>query len=134
MIQIKTLALIPSMRKKRTERAAVFLICWRIGCISFGEYPIRISPTTLFFKEKDFADRPTISLGVHDRLHSTLPYYIKRRNLSWLELQTVPPYSGCEFYFIDEARDSARRILPQMILIKTYPFSGNHLVKTKQEP
>ena len=86
------------------------------------------------FKEKDFADRPTISLGVHDRLHSTLPYYIRRRNLSWLELQTVPPYSGCDFYFIDEARDSARRILPQMILIKTYPFSGNHLVKTKQEP
>jgi hypothetical protein len=85
------------------------------------------------FKEKDFADRPTISLGVHDRLHSTLPYYIKRRKLSWLELQTVPPYSGCDFYFIDEARDSARRILPQMILIKTYPLSGNHLVKTKQE-
>jgi len=85
------------------------------------------------FKEKDFADRPTISLGVHDRLHSTLPYYTKRRKLSWLELQTVPPYSGCDFYFIDEARDSARRILPQMILIKTYPFSGNHLVTTKQE-
>jgi hypothetical protein len=85
------------------------------------------------FKEKDFTDRPTISLGVHDRLHSTLPYYIKRRNLSWLELQTVPPYSGCDFYFIDETRDSARRILPQMILIKTYPLSGNHLVKTKQE-
>ena len=85
------------------------------------------------FKEKDFADCPAISLGVHDRLHSTLPYYIKRRKLSWLELQTVPPYSGCDFYFIDEARDSARRILPQMILIKTYPLSGNHLVKTKQE-
>ncbi len=85
------------------------------------------------FKDKDFADRPTISLGVHDRLHSTLPYYIERRKLSWLELQTVPPYSGCDFYFIDEARDSARRILPQMILIKTYLLSGNHLVKPKQE-
>ena len=85
------------------------------------------------YKETDFADRPAISLGVHDRLHATLPYYIKRRRLSWLELQTVPPYSGCDFYFIDEARDSARRILPQMILLKTYFFSGNHLVKTKQE-
>jgi hypothetical protein len=85
------------------------------------------------YKEKDFADRPAVSLGVHDRLHATLPYYIKRRKLSWLELYTVPPYSGCDFYFIDEARDSARRILPQMILIKTYPLSRNHLVKTKQE-
>jgi hypothetical protein len=85
------------------------------------------------FKEKDFADRPTISLGVHDRLHSTLPYYIKRRKLSWLELHTVPPYSGCDFYFVDEARDSARRILAQMILLKTYPLSGNHLLKAKQE-
>ena len=85
------------------------------------------------FKEKDFVNRPSLSLGVHDRLHATLPYYIKRRNLSWLELHTVPPYSGCDFYFIDEARDSARRILPRMILIKTYPLSGNHLVQTRQE-
>ncbi len=85
------------------------------------------------FKDEEFNDRPTIRLGVHDRLHSTLPYYIKRRNLAWLELQTVPPYSGCDFYFIDETRNSAQKILPQMTVIKTYPLSGNHLVRPKQE-
>jgi hypothetical protein len=84
-------------------------------------------------KNLDFPERPRISLGIDDTFYPSLAYYLKRGASAWLEVDTVPPYAGSDFYYLEDAYDSTRRMLPQLILIKTYPLSGNLLAKLKDE-
>jgi hypothetical protein len=84
-------------------------------------------------KNLDFPERPRISLGIDDIFYPSLAYYLKRGASAWLEVDTVPPYAGYDFYYLEDAFESTRRILSQLILIKTYPLSGNLLTKLKGE-
>lgn len=84
-------------------------------------------------KDLDSQGHPRISLGIDDIFYPSLAYYLKRGASAWLEVDTVPPYAGYDFYYLEDAFDSTRRILPQLILIKTYPLSGNLLTKLKDE-
>jgi hypothetical protein len=84
-------------------------------------------------KKLDFPERPRISLGIDDIFYPSLAYYLKRGASAWLEVDTVPPYAGYDFYYLEDAFDSTRSILPQLILIKSYPLSGNLLTKLRDE-
>jgi hypothetical protein len=84
-------------------------------------------------KNKDFTDRSKISLGVYNILYPTLRYYIERQDPVWLELHPVPPYSGSDFYLLEEARVATQVVLPHMTLIRKYVLSGEVLLKPKQE-
>jgi hypothetical protein len=84
-------------------------------------------------KEKDPADHPKIVLGISDIFFPSMQYYLKRGNSTWLEVNTAPPYQGNDFYYLEDTLSSTRRILPRMILLETYPLSGNVLVRPKIE-
>ena len=84
-------------------------------------------------KDKDPADHPKIVLGISDIFFPSMQYYLKRGNSTWLEVNTAPPYQGNDFYYLEDTLSSIRRILPRMILLETYPLSGNILVRPKIE-
>jgi hypothetical protein len=84
-------------------------------------------------KEKDFAGRPSISLGVYGNAFPTLQYYLRRQKTAWLEINPTSPDSENDFYLFLEADDATQMILPRMILIKTFPLSRSILVKPKDE-
>jgi len=84
-------------------------------------------------KGKEFAGRPTISLGVYDPLYATLQYHFRRQRPAWFELNRVPPFIGNDFYLLSEDLENTRAILPRMILIKKYPLSENVLLKPRSE-
>ena len=84
-------------------------------------------------KEKDRAGHPKIALGINDIFFPSFEYYLKRTNWTWLDVKTVPPYQGNDFYYLEDALDSTRGVVPRMILLKTYGMSGNVLLKPKDE-
>jgi hypothetical protein len=84
-------------------------------------------------KDKDPANPSKIVLGISDTFFPSLQYYLKRGSSTWLEVNTAPPYQGHDFYYLEDALSSTRRILPRMILLETYPLSGNVLVRPKIE-
>jgi hypothetical protein len=84
-------------------------------------------------KDKDPADHPKIVVGISDIFFPSMQYYLKRGNSTWLEVNTAPPYQGNDFYYLEDTLSSTRRILPRMILLETYPLSGNVLVRPKIE-
>ncbi len=78
------------------------------------------------------ADRPLkIDLGITDIYFPSLQYYLRRTNSTWLDIRTAPPFQDNDIYYLQDSLESTRRILPRMILLKTYPWSGNVLVKPK---
>lgn len=79
-------------------------------------------------KDKDFSERPRISLGIDENFYPSLAYYEKRGTAAWLEVGVVPPYPGYDFYYLGENVDRST-----IILIKSYPRSGNLLAKAKNE-
>jgi hypothetical protein len=85
------------------------------------------------FKERDFARDSKISLGIDDIFYPSLQYYLKRKNLDWLEVHVVPPYQENDFYYLEDAFDSTRAVLSRVVILKAYSLSGNLLVKPKQE-
>jgi hypothetical protein len=84
-------------------------------------------------KERDFAGRSSISLGVYGTTYPTLQYYLRRQKTAWLEVNATSPDSENDFYLFLEADDETQKILPRMILIKTFPLSRSILVKPKDE-
>jgi len=84
-------------------------------------------------REKDPGDHPKIVLGINDTFFPSMQYYLKRGNSTWLEVNTAPPYQGHDFYYLEDTLSSTRRVSPRMILLKTYPLSGNVLVRPKIE-
>jgi hypothetical protein len=63
-------------------------------------------------KNLDFPERPRISLGIDDIFYPSLAYYLKRGASAWLEVDTVRPYASDDFYYLEDAFDSTRRLLP----------------------
>ncbi len=80
------------------------------------------------FKDKDFSQRPRISLGIDENFYPSLAYYEKRGTAAWLEVGVVPPDLGYDFYYLGDTADRST-----IILIKSYPRSGNLLAKAKNE-
>lgn len=79
-------------------------------------------------KDKDFPERSKISLGIDEFLYPSFAYYEKRGTSAWLEVDTVPPYPGHDFYYLEGNFDHSA-----IILIKSYPLSGNLLAKAKNK-
>ena len=79
-------------------------------------------------KDKDFADRARISLGIDALFSPSLKYYLKRGESAWLEVHAVPPFSRYDFYYLRVTAGT-----PPAIFIKKYPFSDNVLLKTLPE-
>jgi len=79
-------------------------------------------------KDKDFSQRPRISLGIDENFYPCLAYYEKRGTAAWLEFHIVPPDLGYDFYYFGDTVDRS-----EIILVKSYPRSGNLLAKAKNE-
>jgi hypothetical protein len=79
-------------------------------------------------KDRDFSERPRISLGIDENFYPSLAYYEKRGTAAWLEVGVVPPDPGYNFYYLGDTVDRST-----IILIKSYPRSGNLLAKAKNE-
>lgn len=84
-------------------------------------------------KERDFAGRSSISLGIYGGSYPTVRYYLSRQETAWLEVNATSPDSENDVYLFLEDDDETRRILPRMILIKTFPLSRSILVKHKND-
>jgi len=79
-------------------------------------------------KNRDMPERTKVRLGIDWIFMPSLRYYVERRGLSWLDTALIPDRRENDFYFIEEQFDPAF-----MILVKSYPASGNILVKAKPE-
>lgn len=79
-------------------------------------------------KDKDFADRARISLGIDALFSPSLTYYLKRGDSAWLEVHSVPPFGRYDFYYLRVTAGT-----PPNVFIKKYPFSENVLLKTLPE-
>jgi hypothetical protein len=79
-------------------------------------------------KDKDFADRARISLGIDGLFSPSLTYYLKRGDSAWLEVHAVPPFDRYDFYYLRVTAGT-----PPTMFIKKYPFSDNVLLKTLRE-
>jgi hypothetical protein len=84
-------------------------------------------------KERDFAGRSSISLGIYGGSYPTVRYYLSRQKTAWLEVNATSLDSENDVYLFLEDDDETRRILPRMILIKTFPLSRSILVKPKND-
>lgn len=78
-------------------------------------------------REKSFACRSKIRLGIPASRNLSLQYYVHRTKPDWLEVHVAPPYREYDFYYLDEPFEETR-----MILIKSYPVSGTILAKPRQ--
>jgi hypothetical protein len=79
-------------------------------------------------KDKDFSERQRISLGIDEDFYPSLAYYERRGAAAWLDVEVVPPDPGYDFYYLGDTVDRST-----IILIKSYPRSGNLLAKAKNE-
>ncbi len=84
-------------------------------------------------KERDFAERSSISLGIYGSIYPTVRYYLGRQKTAWLEVNPTSPDSENDFTLLLEDDDETRRILPRMTVIKTFPLSRSILVRPKAE-
>ena len=137
-------------RKRAALKVAAIALSWVIACLGLYHFVVRANTgmtvewrsdadTKSLLKDletRKFIDSPErskLSLGIDDTFYPSLAYYLKRGASAWLVVDTVPPYAGDDLYYLEDAFDSTRRILSQLILIKTYPLSGNILAKLKEE-
>ncbi len=85
------------------------------------------------FRDKDIARQGKISLGIDAVFYPSLQYYLKRGSAAWLDVHIVPPYKGCDFYYLNDTIGSSRTASLGMRLVKEYPRSGNILVTPRPD-
>ena len=77
-------------------------------------------------KAERFAEKSTLTLGVDGDFIMNLRYYVDQRKLSWLDVHDYDERADDDLYLLRVPFDPAR-----MVLVKSYPASGNILVQAK---